>query len=162
MEGKKFVTGGASASVALVAAKTNKNIGKKGISLFLVPRESYEIGRLENKMGHRNIDTADVIFDDSKVSDNTLLGELGSGYSICLTLLNTGRIAVAAQAIGVASAAFEQARSYALERKTFGKTLINHQSLSFRLTDMATQIISARQLALFAAQKADAKGTMYC
>ena len=154
---KKFVTGGASASVALVAAKTNKNIGKKGISLFLVPRESYKIGRLENKMGHRNIDTADVIFDDSKVSDNTLLGELGSGYSICLTLLNTGRIAVAAQAIGVASAAFEQARAYALERKTFGKKLINHQSLSFRLTDMATQIISARQLALFAAQKADAR-----
>ena len=80
----------------------------------------------------------------------------GAAIPFALTLLNTGRIAVAAQAIGVASAAFEKARSYALERKTFGKTLINHQSLSFRLTDMATQIISARQLALFAAQKADA------
>ena len=63
--------------MALVAAKTNKNIGKKGISLFLVPRESYEIGRLENKMGHRNIDTADVIFDDRKVSDNSIKSFLG-------------------------------------------------------------------------------------
>ncbi|MEC9248828.1 MAG: acyl-CoA dehydrogenase family protein, partial [Pseudomonadota bacterium] len=152
---KKFVTGGNTASVALVAVKTDKSLGKKGISLFLIPREKYEIDRLENKMGHRNVDTADVVFNDSLVSDDALLGEVGDGYLICLKLLNTGRIGVAAQGVGVAVAAFNKAKSYAMERKAFNKTLIEHQSVAFRLTDMATRISSARQLTLLAAAKAD-------
>ena len=152
---KKFVTGGDSASVALVAVKTDQSLGKKGISLFLIPRDSYEVDRLENKMGHKNVDTADVVFRESFVQEGALLGKLGEGYSICLKLLNTGRIGVAAQGVGIALAAFQQARSYALTRKTFGKNLIENQSISFRLTDMATKISGARQLTLLAANQAD-------
>ena len=152
---KKFVTGGASAGLGLVAAKTEKSLGKKGITLFLVPRESYKVARLEDKMGHRNIDTANVLFENSFVPENAVLGEPGVGYKICLEMLATGRIAVAAQGIGVAMAAFKKAREYALDRKTFGKAIIKHQSVSFRLADMATKISSARQLTLFAASLVD-------
>ena len=152
---KKFVTGGDSAGLGLVAAKTEKLLGKKGITLFLVPRECYKVTRLEDKMGHRNVDTADVLFKDSFVPGDAILGELGEGYQICLKLLATGRIAVAAQGVGVAIAAFKKAQAHSLKRKTFGKPIVKHQSVSFRLADMAIKISSARQLTLFAASLVD-------
>jgi alkylation response protein AidB-like acyl-CoA dehydrogenase len=155
---KKFCTGGKSAHLALVLAVTDPSKGKHGITAFLVPTdaEGYNVLRLEDKLGHRNCDTADIELQDVQLSRDQVLGKEGEGYRIALAYLNGGRIGVGAQSVGVARAAFEAALAYAKTRETFGQLIIDHQTIGFKLAKMATQITAARQLVLHAAVCIDA------
>jgi alkylation response protein AidB-like acyl-CoA dehydrogenase len=155
---KQFITSGKNADVAVVFSVTDKNAGKKGISAFLVPTSTpgYVVARIEEKTGQRASDTAQIVFENCRVPAENLLAEEGVGYRIALANLESGRINVAAQATGVARAAFDAALAYARERRSMGKTLIEHQAVSFRLADMATGIEAARQLYLHAAALRDA------
>lgn len=155
---KQFITTGKYADMAIVFAVTDKNAGKKGISCFLVPTDTqgYIIGRLEEKMGQNASDTAQIIFDNCKVPASALMGKEGEGYKIALSNLEAGRIGIAAQGIGMARAAFEAALAYAKERQTFGKPIIEHQVVNFKLADMATQIDAARLMVWRAATLKDA------
>src|SRR5712671_1165788 len=153
---KQFITSGKNADIAVVFAVTDKGAGKKGISAFAVPTKTpgYIVARIEEKTGQRASDTAQIVLENCKTEH--LLGGEGAGYRIALANLESGRINVAAQATGVARAAFEAALAYARERKSMGKTLIEHQAVNFRLADMATGIEAARQLYLHAAALRDA------
>jgi butyryl-CoA dehydrogenase len=155
---KQFITSGKNADVAVVFSVTDKNAGKKGISAFLVPTSTpgYIVARIEEKTGQRASDTAQIVFENCKVPAENLLAEEGVGYRIALANLESGRINVAAQATGVARAALAAAVSYARERHSMGKPLIEHQAVNFRLADMATGIEAARQLYLHAARLRDA------
>jgi len=155
---KQFITTGKEADVALVLAVTDRSAGKKGISCFLVPTRTpgYVVTRLEDKMGQRASDTAQIVFEDCRVPADHLLGEEGEGYRIALSNLEAGRIGIAAQAVGMARAAFEAAHAYAHEREAFGKPIFEHQAVSFRLADMATRLEAARQLVWHAAALKDA------
>ncbi len=155
---KQFITTGKEADVAIVFAVTDKCAGKKGISCFLVPTDApgYRVGRLEQKMGQRASDTAQILLENCRIPSDHLLGGEGEGYRIALSNLEAGRIGIAAQAVGMARAAFEAAHAYALEREAFGKRIIEHQAVSFRLADMATQLEAARQLVWHAAALKDA------
>ena len=155
---KQFITSGKNADIAVVFAVTSKDAGKRGISAFVVPTKTpgYVVARIEEKTGQRASDTAQIVFENCKVPAENLLAQEGVGYRIALANLESGRINVAAQATGVARAAFEAALSYARERKSMGKRLIEHQAVSFRLADMATGIEAARQLYLHAAALRDA------
>jgi alkylation response protein AidB-like acyl-CoA dehydrogenase len=150
---KQFVTSGKNADVALVIAATDLALGKRGISCFIVEtdRPGYRVGRIETKMGQRASDTCEVQFDELSVPAENRLGAEGQGYRIALANLEGGRIGIAAQAVGMARAAHDIAVAYAQERRTFGKTIIEHQAVAFRLADMATQLEAARQLVLHAA-----------
>ncbi|HEY7237594.1 MAG TPA: acyl-CoA dehydrogenase family protein [Burkholderiales bacterium] len=153
---KQFITSGKNADIAVVFAVTDKDAGKKGISAFLVPTKTsgYIVARVEEKTGQRASDTAQIVLEDCKTEH--LLGEEGAGYRIALANLESGRINVAAQATGVARAALAAALSYARERRSMGKALIEHQAVNFRLADMATGVEAARQLYLHAARLRDA------
>ena len=155
---KQFITSGQNADVAVVFCVTDKGAGKKGISALLVPTKTpgYIVARIEEKTGQRASDTAQIVFENCRVPAENLLGAEGVGYRIALANLESGRINVAAQATGVARAAFEAALAYARERKSMGKRLIEHQAVSFRLADMATGIEAGRQLYLHAAALRDA------
>jgi len=155
---KQFITSGKNADIAVVFAVTSKDAGKRGISAFVVPTKTpgYVVARIEEKTGQRASDTAQIVLENCKVPAENLLAQEGIGYRIALANLESGRINVAAQATGVARAAFEAALSYARERKSMGKRLIEHQAVSFRLADMATGIEAARQLYLHAAALRDA------
>ena len=150
---KQFITSGKNADVAVVFAVTDKGAGKKGISAFLVPTKTpgYVVARIEDKLGQRASDTAQIALENCKVPADHMLAQEGVGYRIALANLESGRINVAAQATGVARTALEAAIAYARERKSMGKPLIEHQAINFRLADMATQIEAARQLYLYAA-----------
>jgi alkylation response protein AidB-like acyl-CoA dehydrogenase len=156
---KQFITSGKHANVAIVFAVTDRKAGKKGISAFIVPTDSkgYVVNRVEHKLGQRASDTAQVAFEACRVPRENLLGAEGDGYRIALSNLEGGRIGVAAQAVGMARAAYEAALAYARSREAFGKPIIEHQAVSFRLADMATRIEVARQMALHAANLRDAK-----
>src|SRR5205809_6796717 len=151
---KQFITSGKNADITVVFAVTDKAAGKKGISAFLVPTKSpgYVVARIEDKLGQRASDTAQIALENCKVAADHLLAQEGVGYRIALANLESGRINVAAQATGVARSALEAALAYAKERKSMGKPLIEHQAINFRLADMATQIEAARQLYLHAAR----------
>lgn len=153
---KCFVTAGRSAHLALVIAVTDTSAGKRGMSAFLVPTATpgYRVTRLEDKLGHRNCDTAEVLLDNVQVDETHLLGKPGDGYRIALAYLEGGRIGVAAQAVGVARAALDAALAYARERESFGKPIIEHQAVGFRLAKMATRLEAARQLTWHAASLA--------
>jgi butyryl-CoA dehydrogenase len=155
---KQFITSGKNADVAVVFAVTDKAAGKKGISAFVVPTSApgYKVARIEDKAGQHASDTAQIVFEDCRVPAANRLGEEGLGYRIALANLESGRINVAAQAVGMARAALEAASAYALERKSFGKPLAGHQAVAFRLADMATGVEAGRQLYLHAAQLRDA------
>lgn len=155
---KQFITTGKHAQIALVFAVTDKTAGKKGISCFLVPTETqgYIVSRLEDKMGQRCSDTATIVLENCRIPADHLLGKEGDGYKIALSNLESGRIGIAAQAIGMARAALEAAIRYAKERKTFGVEIEHHQAVAFRLADMATQVEAARQLVFHAATLKDA------
>ena len=159
---KQFITTGKYADVAIVFAVTDKAAGKKGISCFLVPTgfpdytPGYIVARIEEKMGQHASDTAQIIFENCRVPASCLLGQEGEGYKIALSNLEAGRIGIAAQSVGMARAAFEAAVKYAKERETFGKPIIEHQAVSFRLADMATQLDAARLLVWRAATLKDA------
>ena len=153
---KQFITSGKNADIAVVFAVTQKTAGKRGISAFLVPTSApgYGVARIEDKLGQRASDTAQIVLENCRTEH--LLGSEGAGYRIALANLESGRINVAAQATGVARAALDAAISYARERKSMGKALIEHQAVNFRLADMATQVEAARQLYLHAARLRDA------
>ena len=150
---KQFITSGSTAKVAIVFAVTDPARGKKGISAFIVPTDTpgYRVARKEEKMGQRASDTCQIVFEDCRLTPDLLLGEEGEGYRIALTNLEGGRIGIAAQALGMARAAYEAALAYAKERMSFGKPLTGHQAIAFRLAEMATGIEAARQLTLHAA-----------
>lgn len=155
---KQFITSGKNADIAIVFAVTDPKAGKKGISAFIVPTKNsgYLVSKIERKMGQNASDTTEIVFDNLKVPLENLLGEEGQGYKIALSNLEGGRIGIAAQSVGMAQAAYEAALQYAQERQAFGKTIINHQAIAFRLADMATQIEAARMLTLNAATLRDA------
>ena len=155
---KQFITTGKYADIAIVFAVTDKAAGKKGISCFLVPTNAagYIVSRVEEKMGQHCSDTATIIFDDCRIPADHLLGQEGDGYKIALSNLESGRIGIAAQCVGMARAALDAAVEYAHERKAFGVEILQHQAVAFRLADMATQIEAARQLILHAASLKDA------
>jgi butyryl-CoA dehydrogenase len=155
---KQFITSGKNAGVAVVFAVTNKAAGKKGISAIIVPTDTagYVVTRIEEKLGQHASDTAQIALESCRVPISNLLGAEGAGYRIALSNLEGGRICIAAQSVGMARAAFEAALKYAHERSTFGKPIIEHQAVNFRLADMATQIEAARQLVWHAATLRDA------
>ncbi len=155
---KQFITSGKNADIAVVFAVTDKAAGKKGISALIVPTDSagYVVTRIEEKLGQHASDTAQIALENCRVPAANLLGAEGAGYRIALSNLEGGRICIAAQAVGMARAAFAAALKYAHERSTFGKPIIEHQAVNFRLADMATQIEAARQLVWHAAALRDA------
>ncbi|MFN3565158.1 MAG: acyl-CoA dehydrogenase family protein [Burkholderiaceae bacterium] len=155
---KQFITSGKNADYAMVVAVTDRTAGKRGMSMFVVPTDTpgYVVARLEDKMGQRSSDTAQIVFENCRVPAANLIGEEGDGYKIALSSLEGGRIGIAAQSIGMARAAFEAALKYAKERTAFGKPIFEHQAVNFRLADMATQIEAARSLVLHAAALRDA------
>ena len=155
---KQFITSGSKADYAIVFAVTDPDADKKGLSCFIVPTniDGYKISRLEKKMGQRAHDTAQLIFEDIRLPPEQMLGEPGQGYKIALSNLEGGRIGVASQALGAARAAYECALDYSKQRVTFGKPIIQHQAVGFRLADMATEIEAARLLIHHAAKMRDA------
>ena len=155
---KLFISSGVIAGIAIVFAVTDAAAGKKGISAFIVPTdtEGFSAGPAEHKMGQRGHETVALNFDDMHLPADLLLGQEGEGYRIALSNLEGGRIGIAAQATGMARAAFEAARDYARERVTFGKPIADHQAVAFRLADMATGIEASRLMALNAAELKDA------
>lgn len=155
---KQFITSGSHADVAIVFAVTDPQAGKKGISAFIVPTDTpgYQVVRVEEKLGQHASDTCQIQLDGVRVPAAYRLGEEGEGYRIALANLEGGRIGIAAQAVGMARAAFEAARDYAHERRTFGKPIIEHQAVAFRLADMATRIAVARQMVHHAASLREA------
>jgi butyryl-CoA dehydrogenase len=150
---KQFITSGKNGSVVIVFAVTDPAAGKKGISAFIVPTDTpgYEVMTVEHKLGQHSSDTCALAFTNMRVPVENRLGAEGEGYKIALANLEGGRIGIAAQAVGMARAAFETARDYAKERITFGKPIAEHQAIAFRLADMATKIETARQMVLHAA-----------
>ncbi len=155
---KQFITSGKHADVAIVMAVTDPSAGKKGISAFLVPTSTpgYIVARLEEKMGQHSSDTAQILFENCRIPASLRLGAEGEGLKIALSGLEGGRIGIAAQALGMARAAFEAALAYARERQAFGQPIFEHQAVQFKLADMATQLEAARQLIHHAASLKDA------
>ena len=155
---KQFITSGKNADVCIVMAVTDKSAGKRGISAFWVPTNTpgYIVARIEDKLGQHSSDTAQILLENCRIPVANRIGEEGMGYKIALSGLEGGRIGIAAQAIGMARAAFEAALSYAKERQSFEKTLFEHQAVQFKLAEMATQIEAARQLVWHAASMKDA------
>ena len=154
---KQFITSGRIAGVALVFAVTEPGAGKKGISSFLVPTDSpgYLVEGVESKMGQHASDTCTIRLEDLFVADEQVLGSLGEGYRIALANLETGRIGIAAQAVGMAQAALDIAVEYAKQRRSMGKAIIEHQAVGFRLADHVARLEAARQLVLFSARLKD-------
>jgi alkylation response protein AidB-like acyl-CoA dehydrogenase len=150
---KNWITNGNSASTYLVIAQTDASKKHHGINALIVERgmEGFTIGPKENKMGIRGSDTHSLMFTDVKVPKENRIGEEGFGFKFAMTTLEGGRIGIASQALGIASGAYELAVQYAKERKAFGKTIANLQSIQFKLADMATEIEAARLMCLKAA-----------
>jgi alkylation response protein AidB-like acyl-CoA dehydrogenase len=155
---KQFITSGANADVAIVFARTDKAAGSKGISAVVVDTKTpgFVVARIEEKLGQRASDTAQIAFENCEVPATNLLGAEGEGYRIALSNLEGGRIGIAAQAVGMARAALDAALAYARERQAFGKPIVEHQAVNFRLADMATKIEVARQMVWHAAALRDA------
>jgi alkylation response protein AidB-like acyl-CoA dehydrogenase len=150
---KNWITNGSSASIYLVIAQTDPSKGHKGISVFIVERgwEGFVVGKKEDKLGIRGSDTHSLLFTDVKVPVQNRIGAEGFGFTFAMETLNGGRIGIAAQALGIASGAYELALAYSKERKAFGKPISQHQAIQFKLADMATQIEAARLLVFKAA-----------
>jgi butyryl-CoA dehydrogenase len=158
---KQFISNGSKAGIAIVFAVSEPGAGKRGISAFLVPTDTpgYKVDRLEKKFGQNASDTAHILLENCRLPAELRLGEEGEGLKIALANLEGGRLGIAAQAIGIARAAYEAARDYARTRKTFGKPIIEHQAVGFRLADMATKIEAARALLHAAARLRDEGGS---
>ncbi|SEH69726.1 hypothetical protein SAMN05216228_100647 [Rhizobium tibeticum] len=154
---KQFITSGKNGQMIIAFAVTDPDAGKKGITAFIVPTDTpgYEVIRVEEKLGLHSTDTCQIAFNGMRIPAQLRLGSEGEGYRIALANLEGGRIGIGAQAVGMARAAFEAARDYARERTAFGKAIIEHQAVAFRLADMATQIEAARQLVFHAATLRD-------
>jgi alkylation response protein AidB-like acyl-CoA dehydrogenase len=156
---KNWITNGSSASIYLVIAQTDPSREHKGISAFIIEKgwEGFQIGKKEDKLGIRGSDTHSLMFTDVKVPVENRIGEEGFGFTFAMETLNGGRIGISAQALGIASGAYELALAYSKERKTFGKPISQHQAIQFKLADMTTQIEAARLMVLKAAWLKDAK-----
>jgi alkylation response protein AidB-like acyl-CoA dehydrogenase len=156
---KNWITNGNSASVYLVIAQTDSAKRHKGINALIVERgmEGFVVGKKEDKMGIRGSDTHSLMFTDVKVPKKNRIGEDGFGFTFAMSTLNGGRIGIAAQALGIASGAYELALKYSKERKAFGKHLSEHQAIQFKLADMATKIDAARLMIWKAAYLKDQK-----
>ena len=154
---KNWITNGSSASVYLVMAQTDPEKGSRGINTFIVEKDSpgVSVGAKENKMGIRGSDTHSISFHDVMVPKNHRIGADGFGFNFAMKTLAGGRIGIAAQALGIASGAYELSLAYAKERKAFGKSISEHQAIQFKLADMATRIEAARLLCLKAAWEKD-------
>lgn len=155
---KQFITSGDNAGMIIVFAVTDASLGKKGMSAFLIPRDTpgYEVIRVEEKLGLHASDTCQIALTDVRIHESLRLGAEGEGLKIALANLEGGRIGIAAQAVGLARAALEEATLYAHDRIAFGKPIFEQQAISFRLASMATEIEAARQLVHYAARKKEA------
>jgi alkylation response protein AidB-like acyl-CoA dehydrogenase len=153
---KAWVTNGGFASVFVVFVSTNKEAGSRGITCLLVEKGApgFTVGKKEKKMGLRASDTRELNFANAKIPKGAVLGQVGGGFKIAMALLDAGRIGIAAQAVGIAQAALEEAVSYAKQRKQFGKKLAEFQLTQAKISDMATNIAAARLLVWSAAAKA--------
>jgi len=147
---KNWITNGNSASVYLVIAQTNPEKGHRGINALIVEKGmlGFEVGLKENKLGIRGSDTHSLLFNDVKVPKENLIGEDGFGFKFAMSTLSGGRIGIAAQALGIASGAYELSLEYSKQRKAFGKAISEHQAIAFKLADMTTEIEAARLLCL--------------
>jgi alkylation response protein AidB-like acyl-CoA dehydrogenase len=156
---KNWITNGSSASIYLVIAQTDADKGHRGINALIVERgmDGFIVGAKENKMGIRGSDTHTLMFQDVKVPKANRIGEDGFGFKFAMKTLTGGRIGIAAQALGIASGAYELALAYSKERKAFGKEISKHQAIAFKLADMATDIEASRMLCLKAAWLKDNK-----
>lgn len=154
---KNWITNGGTADYHLVIAQTHPEKKHKGINVFIVEKgwEGFHIGPKENKLGIRGSDTHSLQFNDVKVPKENRIGEDGFGFKFAMTTLAGGRIGIASQALGIASGAYEIAKKYSKERKSFGTEICNHQAIAFKLADMATQIEAARHLCMKAAWEKD-------
>jgi alkylation response protein AidB-like acyl-CoA dehydrogenase len=154
---KNWITNGNTASTYIVIAHTHIEKGHKGINAFIVEKgwKGFEIGPKEQKMGIRGSDTHSLMFTDVRVPKENRIGEDGFGFNFAMAVLNGGRIGIASQALGIAQGAYELALKYAMERKAFGKEIIQHQAIAFKLADMATHISAARMLCFKAASEKD-------
>lgn len=150
---KSWITNANSASVYILIAKTHNDKGIKGINAFIIDRktEGISLGKHEDKMGMRSSDTHSVMFTDVKVPKSTRIGKDGNGFYFAMKVLENGRIGIAAQALGIAAGAYELALKYAKERKTFGKEIISHQGIGFKLAEMLSQVEAARLMVYKAA-----------
>lgn len=156
---KNWITNGNNASIYLVIAQTDKEKGHKGINCLIVEKsmDGFVVGKKEDKLGIRGSDTHSLMFTDVKVPKANRIGEDGFGFKFAMSTLNGGRIGIAAQALGIASGAYELALAYSKERKAFGKPISQHQAIQFKLADMATEIEAARMLCYHAAYLKDQK-----
>jgi alkylation response protein AidB-like acyl-CoA dehydrogenase len=154
---KNWITNGSSASVYLVIAQTDINQGSHGINAFIVEKNwpGISIGAKENKMGIRGSDTHSISFTDVRVPKENRIGADGAGFKFAMKTLAGGRIGIAAQALGIASGAYEMALNYSKQRKAFGREIMHHQAIQFKLADMATKVEAARLLCLKAAWEKD-------
>ena len=154
---KNWITNGSSASVYLVMAQTDVAKGPKGINVFIVEKAwpGVTVGAKENKLGIRGSDTHSISFTDVKVPKENRIGADGFGFTFAMKTLSGGRIGIASQALGIASGAYERALAYSKQRKAFGKEIMHHQAIQFKLADMATRIEAARLLCLKAAWEKD-------
>jgi len=155
---KLFISNGREASLALVFAQTDKSQGHRGISAFMVEKgvPGFSVSKTEDKLGIRASDTAELVFEECRVPAANRIGEEGQGFRVALTAIDGGRIGIAAQAVGIATGAYERALAYARERKAFGVAIGEHQMVQWMLADMATGIDGARLLTLRAATLKDA------
>lgn len=156
---KNWITNGSSASVYVVMAQTDASKGSRGINCLIVEKNwpGVTVAAKENKLGIRGSDTHTIMFTDVKVPKENRIGADGFGFTFAMKTLNGGRIGIASQALGIASGAYELALAYAKQRKAFGKEIMHHQAIQFKLADMATRIEAARLLCLKAAWEKDNK-----
>lgn len=154
---KNWITNGSSASVYLVMAQTDVSKGSKGINAFIVEKSwpGVSVGAKENKLGIRGSDTHSILFNDVKVPKENRIGADGFGFTFAMKTLAGGRIGIASQALGIASGSYELALKYSKERKAFGKEIMHHQAIQFKLADMATRVEASRLLCLKAAWEKD-------
>ncbi len=154
---KRFITSGKNGGLVIVTARIGDAKGHKGISALLVPqgKPGMTVGHVEDKMGLRASDTVDLVFQNCRVPAENLLGNEGDGFKIAMTALDSGRIGIAAQSVGVAQAAFDEAVRYVKTREQFGRKIAGFQGLRFAIADMAVEIEAARQLMLSAAAMKD-------
>ncbi|MCC6864626.1 MAG: acyl-CoA dehydrogenase family protein [Ignavibacteria bacterium] len=154
---KNFITQGGVGKTAVVTAVTSKSKGSKGISAFIVEKgfEGFSVGKKENKLGMRSSDTCELIFDNCKVPFSNLIGNEGEGFKQCMTILDGGRISIAALSVGIAQAALDHSIKYAKQRKQFGKSLSEFQGIQFKIADMTTELEAARLLTYKAAKMKD-------
>jgi alkylation response protein AidB-like acyl-CoA dehydrogenase len=154
---KVFITNGSYAGVIVVVARTSREPGHKGISALIVTpdMEGFSVGTVEDKMGLRASNTAELIFEDCTVPTKNLIGQEGDGFHIAMMALDSGRVGIASQAVGMAQACFDEAVSYSRQRKQFGKYISTFQAIQWMIADMATEIEAARFLTLYAAYLRD-------